>query len=150
MLMDPHRAAVDHLHIAIVGLADGGHHAIPNPGFAPADKAVVAGGIGTEFLLRQSPPWCARPQHPENPVQHPPVVHPRHPPRLVRQQRRDDTPFEIRQLISLHDPAPPVGKLESHLDSRGYPFYVFHGLVLESRDSIGGVWAFTNDTRYGG
>jgi len=23
-------------------------------------------------------------------------------------------------------------------------------LVLESRDSIGGVWAFTNDTRYGG
>src|SRR5437879_11834851 len=79
MLMDPHRAAVDHLHIAIVGLADGGHHAIPNPGFAPADKAVVAGGIGTEFLLRQSPPWCARPQHPENPVQHPPVVHPRHP-----------------------------------------------------------------------
>src|SRR5437016_4742026 len=125
MLMDTHRTAVDHLHIAIVGLTDGGHHAIPNPGFAPAHEAVVAGGVGAEFLLRKSPPWRAGPQHPENPVQDSPIVDPRHAPRLVRQQRRDDTPFEIRQLISPHDPAPPVGKLESHLDSPGNPFYGF-------------------------
>jgi hypothetical protein len=28
-------------------------------------------------------------------------------------------------LVPLHDPAPPVGKLESYPDSRGNPFYEF-------------------------
>src|SRR5690348_6240438 len=37
------RSSADHLHIAVVGLADGGHDAVPNPGFAPPHKAVVAG-----------------------------------------------------------------------------------------------------------
>jgi hypothetical protein len=59
MLMDAHRGAVDHLHVAVVGLADGGHDAVPNPGFAPANKAVVAGRRRAVFL-RQRPPRCAR------------------------------------------------------------------------------------------
>src|SRR5436190_22117971 len=122
MLMDANRAAVDHLHIAIVGLADSGHDAVPNPGFAPAHKAVVAGGVGAEFLFRQSPPWRARPQYPENPVQYPPIVYPRHASRLVRQQRRDDIPFEIRQLVSPHDPAPQLGSLNHISIPLGIPF----------------------------
>src|SRR5438477_12393056 len=84
MLMHAHRGAVDHLHIAVKGLADRGHDAVPNPGFAPPHKAVVAGRGRTE-LLRQSAPRRARPQHPENSVEHPPIIHPRHSARLVRQ-----------------------------------------------------------------
>src|SRR5205085_9965680 len=53
MLMHAHRGAVDHLHIAVKGLADRGHDAVPNPGFAPPHKAVVA-GRGRAELLRQS------------------------------------------------------------------------------------------------
>src|ERR1051325_4222010 len=124
MLMDAHRSAVDHLHLAVVGLAHGGHDAVPDPGFAPAHKAVVAGCRRAE-LLRQSPPWRTRPPPPEDAVHDAPIVHPRNAARLVGQQWRDDTPFEIRQLVPLHHPAPPVGKLESHLDSRGKPFYGF-------------------------
>src|SRR5205814_1949192 len=52
-MRDPHRSAVYHLHIAVVGLADGGHDPVPNPGFAPAQEAVVA-GRGRTDLLRQS------------------------------------------------------------------------------------------------
>src|SRR5205814_10680965 len=77
MLMHAHRGAVDHLHIAVKGLADRSHDAVPNPGFAPPHKAVVA-GRGRAELLRQSAPRRARPQHPENSVEHPPIIHPRH------------------------------------------------------------------------
>src|SRR5271154_409161 len=124
MLMDAYRSAVDHLHITVVGLANGGHDAVPNPRLAPAHEAVVAGRVGAE-ILRQGPPWRARPQHPKDAIQHSPVINPRHAARLIRQQRRDHSPLEIAQLVSLHDPTPTVGKLESHLDSRGNPFYEF-------------------------
>src|ERR1051325_427537 len=163
MLMHAYRSAVDHLHIAVVGLADGGHDVVPDAGFAPPHKAVVAGRVRPELLWQgpprcprtqypedavpdagfapphkagvagrvrpelrwQGPPRCPRTQYPEDAVQDPPVVHPRHPARLVRQQWLDHLPFEIRQLVPLHDPAPSVGKLESHLDSHGNPFYEF-------------------------
>src|SRR5437588_12724355 len=78
MLMDAHRGAVDHLHIAVVGLADGGHNPVPNPGLTPAHKAVVAGRGRAEFLP-QGAPRRARPQHPKDAVQHPPIIHPRNP-----------------------------------------------------------------------
>src|SRR5579864_8583445 len=83
MLMDAHRSAVDHLHIAVVGLADGGHDAVPNPGFAPAHEAVVAGRGRAEFL-RQGSPRRTRSQHPEDSVQNPPIINPRHAARFVR------------------------------------------------------------------
>ena len=96
----------------------GGQNAVPYAGLTPPNKAVVAGRAGTEFI-RQCPPRRARSQYPEDPVQNPPVVHARHSARLVRQQRRDHAPLEIAQFVPLHDQAPQVGKLESHLDSRG-------------------------------
>src|SRR5207237_5712640 len=99
-----------------------GHDAVPNSRLSPPYEAVVA-GRGRAELLRQSPPRRAGPQHPEDPVQDPPIIHPRYPARLVRQQRRDHAPLEIAQLVSLHDPTPPVSELESHLDPRGNPFY---------------------------
>jgi len=125
MLMDAHRGAVKHLHFAVVGLADRGHDAVPNPGFAPPHKAVVAGCRRAVFL-GQRPPRRACSQDPKNPIQNPPVIHPRNAARLIRQQRRNYTLFKIRQLIPLHDQTLPNGKLESHLDSRGNPlFYEF-------------------------
>src|SRR3979490_1761153 len=111
MLMDAHRSAVDHLHVAVVGLAYAAPDAVPNSRLAPPSEALVA-GRGRAQLLRQSPPRRAGPQYPEDPVQDPPIIHPRHPARLVRQQRRDHAPLEIAQLVSLHDPTPPVEELE--------------------------------------
>lgn len=55
MLMDAHRGAVKHLHFAVVGLADRGHDAVPNPGFAPPHKAVVAGCRRAVFLGQRPP-----------------------------------------------------------------------------------------------
>src|SRR5579872_6135895 len=124
MLMHAHRGAVDHLHVAVVSGCDGSQNAVPDPSSSPPHKAVVAGGRGAE-LLRQRPPRRARPQDPEYPVQNPPVVYPRHAARLVRKQRRDHTPLEIAQFVTPHDPAPPVGKLESQLPAKGNPLYEF-------------------------
>src|SRR5579875_3501190 len=66
MLMDAHRGAVKHLHFAVVGLADRGHDAVPNPGFAPSHKAVVAGCRRAVFL-GQRPPRRACSQDPKFP-----------------------------------------------------------------------------------
>src|SRR5689334_12928669 len=68
MLMHAHRSAVDHLHIAVISLADGSQNAVPNTSFAPSDKTVVAGRARPE-LLWQCPPRRAGSQYPEDPVQ---------------------------------------------------------------------------------
>src|SRR5579864_2608652 len=124
MLMHAHRGAVDHLHIAVVSDGDGGQNAVPHPGLTPAHKPVVTGGRGTK-LRWQRAPRRACPQDPEYSVQNPTIVYPWHAARLVRQQRRDHAPLEIAKLITPHDPAPPVGKLESHLSHQGNPIYEF-------------------------
>src|ERR1051326_535056 len=122
MLMPPHRGAVDHLHIAVVSLGDCGYAAGPDPGFAPPHEAVVAGCARTEFL-RQRPPRRARSQYPENPVQHPAIIDSWNPARFVRQQRRDHSPFEIRQLVSPHvQNLPQLGSLNQKPASVGIPF----------------------------
>lgn len=43
-----------------------------------------------------------RPKPPENPVQHPPVIDPRHPANLRRRPRLDHRPLEIRQIETRH------------------------------------------------
>src|ERR1043165_9409848 len=122
MLMHPHRGAVDHLHVAVVSLGDCGQNAVPDPGFAPPHEAVVAGCARTE-LLRQRPPRRARSQYPENPVQHPAIIDSWNPARFVRQQRRDHSPFEIRQLVSPHiQKLPQLGSLNQKTASVGIPF----------------------------
>src|ERR1051325_7105326 len=122
MLMHPHRGAVDHLHVAVVSLGDCGQNAVPDPGFAPPHEAVVAGCARTE-LLRQRPPRRARSQHPEDPVQHPTIIDSWNPARFVRQQRRDHSPLEIRQLVSPHNQKlPQLGSLNQKTASVGIPF----------------------------
>ena len=121
--MNAHDRGVDHLDIAVVGLRDGVHEPIPMAGLAPAVEAIVAGRVGA-VALRQIAPRRARAQHPEDAVQNPPVVDPRHAPWLVRKKRLDDRPFKIRKVIaSAHDQAPTVWKLESQCGRFVYPFY---------------------------
>jgi len=124
MLMHADGRAVDHLHIALVGGGDGIHQPIPDARFAPAYEAVVAGRVGA-ITLRKIAPRRARAQHPKDAVQNPSVIDPRYAARPIGQQRRDRLPFEFRQLVSAHDPAPAVRKLESHPRRRGNPFYEF-------------------------
>jgi hypothetical protein len=124
MLVNPHRRRIDHLHIAIVGFGDGGHDPVPHTGLAPANEPIVAGRVRA-IILRERTPRRARSKHPENTIQDTPVIHPWHATRLVRQQRLDHTPLEIRQRVSLHPMLPTVWKLESHQRRFRNPFYGF-------------------------
>lgn len=99
--MDANNGGVDHLHLAIMGFGDGVHEAVPHTCFPPSDEAVVTGGAWST-PLGQVAPWRTRSQHPENAVQHPPVINTRHLSRLVGQQRVDHAPLEIGQVISAH------------------------------------------------
>lgn len=92
-------SAVDHLDVAIMCSGDGVHHPIPHACFAPSYKAVVA-GRARAIAFRQVAPRRTGTQHPEDAVQHAPVVHARHASGLVGQQRLDHAPFEVGQIIS--------------------------------------------------
>lgn len=69
------------------------------PQLAPAHEAVAA-GRRRPVSLRNISPGRTRSQPPADAVQHPAIIGPRHAAWLVRQQRRDDRPFKIRQLVS--------------------------------------------------
>jgi hypothetical protein len=114
MLVDPNARAVDHLQFAIVGFGNFFQQVVPDAGPPPAHKAVVAGGMRA-IALRNVRPGAARPKAPQNAVDHPPVINPRHAPALVRQQRLDHGPLEICQVkAAAHDKAPSTnGNLES-------------------------------------
>ena len=78
---------------------DGVHHPIPHACFPPSNEAVAAGGARA-VTLRQVAPRRTRTQHPEDAVQHTPVIDARHASRLVRQQRFDHAPLDVGQVIS--------------------------------------------------
>lgn len=56
---------------------DGVHHPIPHTCFPPSHEAVVAGGAWT-IALGQITPWRTGSQHPEDAVEHTPIIDPRH------------------------------------------------------------------------
>ena len=123
--MNAHHGTIDHLDIAVVGLGNRVHDAVPHARLAPANEAIVAGRVRT-VAFRQVAPRRTRTQHPENPAQHPPVVNARNATRLVRKKRFDDRPFEVRQVVtSTHVKAPTVWKLESHRERFVNPFYEY-------------------------
>lgn len=62
---------------------------IPDTGLPPADEAVVASGRRT-VALRDFRPGRARPEPPEDSIQHPPIIGTGNTTRLVGQQRRQD------------------------------------------------------------
>ena len=114
--MDPNGGAVDHLDVAVVRDGDGVHQPVPHARLPPSHEAVVTGGAWA-IALRQVTPRCTRPQYPEDAVQHTAVIDARHASRLLGQQRLDNAPLEVGQIVSAHADAEsgfhPMGKTAS-------------------------------------
>ena len=123
MLVNPDRGAVDHLHLAVVSHRDRGHNPVEHARFAPTDESVVARRPRPK-RRRQGPPRRPGSEHPEDPIQHAAVVNTRLPTGLVRQQRLDHAPLEIRQRVLVHA-SPPTLETESRNDPRRIPVYAF-------------------------
>ncbi len=94
MLVHPHDRSVDHLDGGIMGSGERIHDPAPDPGAAPAHKAVVAGGVGTKGA-REVTPRGTGPQHPKDAIQDTPIVYPWHAASLVGQHRSDGCPFIV-------------------------------------------------------
>ena len=103
MLVNPDDAGINHLDLAVVRLDDGIHELVPDAGFPPPIEAVVDRRAGS-VAFGQIAPRRARAQYPEDAIQDAPVVDPGHATRLVRQQRLDQTPLEVGEIIPRHDP----------------------------------------------
>jgi hypothetical protein len=114
--MDPNGGAVDHLDVAVVRDGDGVHQPVPHARLPPSHEAVVTGGA-RPIPLRQVAPRCTRPQYPEDAVQQAAVIDARHASRLVGQQRLDNAPLEVGQIVLAHADAEsgfhPMGKTAS-------------------------------------
>lgn len=115
--MNAHDRAVDHLHLATVGLHDGIHQLVPDAGFPPAIEAVVDRRVGT-IALRQIAPRRAGAQDVEHAVDDLPIVLRLWPSPVHRQHRLDDAPLEFREIVPSHDPSSAVLELESLFESR--------------------------------
>lgn len=122
-MVDTHARTVDHAHIAAISICNCIHNPIPYARFGPATEAIVAGGVGA-IAFRQIAPRRARSQHPENAIQHSPVIHPCNPTGLVRQQRGNHPPLKLGQMTTAHT-RPPSGSMESGPRDRGKPVYEF-------------------------
>ena len=111
LLVDPHDRGVDHLDVAVVSLCDRVHQPIPDAGFAPAVEAIVDRRRWA-VASRDIRPGRTRPKHPEDTVQDPPIIDPRHAARLVGKLRLDRRPLEIAEFVASHRQA-PLSELES-------------------------------------
>ena len=109
--MNTHDRTVDHLHFAAVRLGHSIHQPVPDAGLAPAIEAIVGGRI-RPVALRQIAPWCSGSQNPENAVEDAPVVSSSGPRTSLRQNRFDDAPLVIREIVA-HDASSAAGQLES-------------------------------------
>gem|GEM_PF-2371925 len=83
LLVGANGGAVDHLDGAVVGGGDGVHQPVPDTCLSPAHEAVVAGSAWA-IPFGQVAPRGTRSQHPEDAVQHSPVIDARHATGLVR------------------------------------------------------------------
>ena len=115
--MHAHDRAVNHLNLAVVCLHDGIHQAVPDAGFPPAIEAVVDRRVGPVALGKIAPRRaCA--QDVEHPVHDLPVVLRFRPAPIHGQQRLDDAPLEVREIVTCHDPSSDVSQRESLFESR--------------------------------
>lgn len=96
MLVETHAGGIDHHQFAVKTRRNRCQQPIPDPGFAPTHEPVVGGG-GRPITFGDFPPGRASAEPPEDPVQHPPIIHPGHPARLVGKQGLDDRPFLVSQ-----------------------------------------------------
>jgi hypothetical protein len=107
--MYPHHRAIDHLHLAAMGLGDGIHQPLPDARLAPSVEAIVSARVGP-VALWQVAPRRSRPQHPENAVHDPPVVLWLAPRTPLGQDRLDDAPLKVCEIVP-HDQAPQLQSL---------------------------------------
>ena len=82
--MNANDRTVDHLHLAVVGLDDGVHHAVPDAGLAPPIEAIVGRSIGPVSFGKIAP-RCAGAQNPENAVENTPIAPGLHATPVLRQ-----------------------------------------------------------------
>ena len=88
MLTDPDGGTVDHHQFAVESLRDRRQKPIPHTCFAPANEAVVAGGVRT-IALGNICPGAACAKAPQYPVDHSAIIDTRHAAWLVGKQRLD-------------------------------------------------------------
>src|SRR5690349_1859133 len=112
--MDANAGAVDHDEVTIVRGRNRLKDAVPHPGLTPAHEAIVA-GRRRPIPLRDVAPRRAGAEAPQDAVEHTAIVHPWHAAGLVRQERLDDLPLEIGQLMSAHQILPQTaGESPTH------------------------------------
>src|SRR5438552_2058699 len=98
MLMHADDGRINHLHGCIMACGQRIHELVPHASPAPANKAIVAGGVWAE-VVRQIAPWRTRTQDPEDAIEHAAVVYTRNAARLVRQERLDGSPFVVGEFV---------------------------------------------------
>ncbi len=119
--MHAHAGAVNHLDVAIVSLCDGVHNPVPDAGLGPAAEAVVA-GRRRAVATGQISPRRAGTQNPEDAVQNPAIIHPGNPAGLPWQQRLDNRPLKIREIVACHDKLLSFRSLNHNNDQMASPF----------------------------
>src|ERR1700730_86416 len=100
------------------------HDLVPHASPAPANEAIVAGGVRAK-VLRQITPRRTRTQNPKDAVEHAPVIYTGHAARFARQERLDGGPFIIGEFVA-HDSRAPVWELESRAGPHHQPARVRH------------------------
>mgnify|MGYP006273407529 CR=1 FL=1 len=117
--MNANDRAVDHLDIAFIGLNNRIHEAIPDPCLSPSVEPVVDRGRRA-VSLGEIRPGNSRAQHPEDAIEHTPIIDARLAARLVGKKRKDHIPFEIAQFITSHLKT-PFWEFESRPTDFGNP-----------------------------
>jgi hypothetical protein len=73
--------------------------AVPDAGPSPANEPIVASGAGT-IDVWEVPPGSARTQHPEDAIEHAPIIDAGYAARFGREQRTNDAPLVIGKFIT--------------------------------------------------
>ena len=81
-----------------------GEDALPHPALGPAPEAVVERLLWPVDMLRAVAPAATTLQRMDDPRQHAPVIDPRHPACVVRQERLDPRPLLIRKPEKIRHP----------------------------------------------
>jgi hypothetical protein len=81
-----------------------GEDALPHAAFGPAPEAVVERLLRTVDVLGTIAPATTALQSMDNPGEHPTVIDPWHPARIVRQERLDPRPLLIRKPEEIRHP----------------------------------------------
>jgi hypothetical protein len=79
-----------------------GKDALPHAALGPAPEAVVERLLRAVDVFRTIAPTTAALQRMDNAGEHPPIIYPRHPARILRQERFNPRPLLIRKPEEIH------------------------------------------------